>query len=471
MVIPANTYLSNDMGEKYIWDIFHEYEYDDLTTFHSLNMSWGKCQFIGMKRSGLAVGSVFSYKAAEIKKLEKKHLKLTNGLVVNSPVTTLMVQRDKIIAEIKDMIKKDISGYLSILIFCPFMSLDEIKKIGLCDYVPEKFFIPREVLEDKNELAETLNILFQELRVSGEPIKESNHQAIDEFFRGFFPGEELASEEVLEMELQIVSKKELYYEILSFLLMNDITSGHILSCEKWMLDGLAEYMSDRHIPWHYEGNDGGGYELKDENFDTRNSDKDIVIERISRSTYKISVGRKLHLPIEIYEPPKEDFDIDQIPLHLKNEQIREVFLKTFDVANNEIDIISPWMNFYAVDEELIEKMETALKKGVKIKVIYGLKDNNESFEKNRSYRSDQVAEHLMSRFSQYGSLFQIHRDNIHYKLVLCDELYKLEGGFNYLSFEGDYSKADVRKEGSPFGRDIKEIKLLRKEYFSDGWDE
>ncbi len=470
MVIPANTFLSNAVGEKYIWDVFQRYDYEELMSFHSLIISDEKYQFLGISDKGFIIGVIFGFKTEEVKKLDDKHLKLTSGTVISSPINLLLNQRQRIITDIKDGSEIDISEHLSIIVFCPLLSSDDIKRIGLCDNVPEKYFVTREVIEDSNELKKRIIMLIQELcDVKGE-IRECDIQIVKEFLKSKYPKEEQIVEAPLEMELQIVSKKEVYYEILSFLLMNDITSGRIISCEKWMLDGIATYMSERKIPWYYSGNDGIGYELSDENDTSNYEGKAIVIEKKAQNTYKISVGKNLQLPIEIYEPPEVIFDIDQIPLHLKNEQIREVFLKTFEVARDEIDIISPWMNFYAVDEEVIEKMEAALAKGVKIRIIYGLKDNNESFERNRSFRSDQVAEHLLSRFSEYGPLFQIHRDNIHYKLVLCDELYKLEGGFNYLSFEGDYSKGDVRKEGSPFGRNRGEIEYLRKEYFSNGWD-
>jgi hypothetical protein len=62
-------------------------------------------------------------------------------------------------------------------------------------------------------------------------------------------------------------------------------------------------------------------------------------------------------------------------------------------------------------------------------------------------------------------MLSIVRDNIHYKLVLCDDLFKLEGGYNYLSFVGDYENEDTRKEGSPYGTQVEEIRYLRKEYF------
>ena len=152
---------------------------------------------------------------------------------------------------------------------------------------------------------------------------------------------------------------------------------------------------------------------------------------------------------------------------MKNEQIRKVFLKSFIVAEKEIDIISPWMNFGVVNEKFVELMEKSLKRGVIIKILYGLKPNSSEYNISRSNRSDQVARYLKEYFKKFENQLFIQRDNIHYKLVLCDEKFKLEGGYNYLSFMGDYENSDTRREGSPFGTNIDEIRFLRKEYFGN----
>ena len=110
-------------------------------------------------------------------------------------------------------------------------------------------------------------------------------------------------------------------------------------------------------------------------------------------------------------------------------------------------------------------MEDSLSRGVRICIIYGLNPDSSEYNLSRSNRSDQVAKYLRDRFSKYGEMLSIVRDNIHYKLVLCDDLFKLEGGYNYLSFVGDYANEDTRKEGSPYGTQVEEIRYLRKEYF------
>lgn len=160
-------------------------------------------------------------------------------------------------------------------------------------------------------------------------------------------------------------------------------------------------------------------------------------------------------------------NISDIPAHLKNEQIRPVFEFAFDIAEKEVDVISPWMNRTAVNDTLINKMEGALKRGAKIKIIYGIGKDDNGYNQKRSDRSDEVAIELLERFSCFGNRFRIARDNIHYKLVLCDELFRLEGGFNYLSFLGNYDEPGIRKEGTPFDRDTKMIRMLREEYFGN----
>ena len=160
-------------------------------------------------------------------------------------------------------------------------------------------------------------------------------------------------------------------------------------------------------------------------------------------------------------------NISDIPEHLKNEQIRPVFEFAFETAQKEVDVISPWMNRTAVNDTLISKMEGALKRGAKIKIIYGIGKNDNGYNQKRSERSDAVAIELLERFSCFGNRFKISRDNIHYKLVLCDELFRLEGGFNYLSFLGNYDEPGIRKEGTPFDRDVRMIRMLREEYFGN----
>ena len=160
-----------------------------------------------------------------------------------------------------------------------------------------------------------------------------------------------------------------------------------------------------------------------------------------------------------------DKDYSKFPMHIKDADIKKAFLMAFDVAEEEIDIVSPWINRYVVNDSLLRKMEATLHRGVKIRIRYGIETGHDLFDQTRSDRSDEVAEFLKMYFVDAGLNFRITRDNIHYKAIICDEKFYLEGSYNYLSFEGDYSVEGQRKEGTPFGRDITYLRILRQEYF------
>lgn len=276
--------------------------------------------------------------------------------------------------------------------------------------------------------------------------------------------------------MRIIENKninELNYDICEYILRNRI-QGCIIHCASVeIIDSLALYMTEIGIPWGMKSGVSGvsfsyDYDLAAECFHIC-----IVIDGSASLSCK---GKDVLLfslrdieeeNIKALSTDIDTFNIDQVPIHLQNEEIRKMFLKTFIIAQDEIDIISPWMNFSVVNNALINLMKQALQRGVHIRIIYGLNPSSDEFNQIRSERSDQVATKLKESFVDFGDAFSISRDNIHYKLVLCDEKFKLEGGFNYLSFTGDYSDPNTRKEGSPFGRDVNEIRHLRKVYFKN----
>ena len=144
--------------------------------------------------------------------------------------------------------------------------------------------------------------------------------------------------------------------------------------------------------------------------------------------------------------------------HLVNEQIRSKFLETFFIAKSEIDIISPWISANVVDKELLSLMEYALKNNVKIKILYGI-GNDE-----RSKQTDAMASQLLQHFCKYKELFTMKKTNIHYKLLICDDKYAISGSYNFLSFRGDYDGTDNRLEGAEY-IDNKEIIINRRKYY------
>lgn len=237
---------------------------------------------------------------------------------------------------------------------------------------------------------------------------------------------------------------------------------------------LVDFFSKRRIPVFY---DDGYYEKKigimitDKPFNNYNIPC-VVVEfenfskekkEIIKNVCKVDCLYKLEYTTEVVEKEKK-IDWHNYPSHLVNEQINEAFMMAFSVAEKEIDIISPWISENVVNEEFLEIMERTLARGVHIYIRYGIQGGNTKFNTNREEKSKKIAKLMKERFLSYGTAFRIVEDNIHYKLVLCDDKFMLEGSYNYLSFKGDYKNGD-RKEGSPFITDKAEINKQRRRYF------
>lgn len=153
-------------------------------------------------------------------------------------------------------------------------------------------------------------------------------------------------------------------------------------------------------------------------------------------------------------------------VHLKNEEIREKLIYAIDNTLYELNIASPWMNDYVVNDNLIMKIEKCLKRGATIKIVYGMEgSSNRNKNSNRDNRSDKVAAKLKDRLSNYKDRFKIMKVNSHHKLLICDESFCLEGSYNFLSFSGNYEE-DVRAEGATYYTDLKLIRELRNLYFN-----
>ncbi|NRT71277.1 hypothetical protein [Clostridium beijerinckii] len=160
--------------------------------------------------------------------------------------------------------------------------------------------------------------------------------------------------------------------------------------------------------------------------------------------------------------------------HLQNKEIRDKFIKAFSDAKYELNIASPWMNNYVVNNNLINMMENLLSRGGSIKIIYGIEENSsiyhikkDSSNRSKNRNSDIIAERLKDRFKYYGENFKIKKVNSHNKLLICDEQYYMETSFNLLSFSGEYDEnsKDIRDEGATYSTNIEVIKDLRNRYF------
>lgn len=156
---------------------------------------------------------------------------------------------------------------------------------------------------------------------------------------------------------------------------------------------------------------------------------------------------------------------------LRNEELRDVFIRTFDWAKKEICILAPWINRRVVNDLLMDKMERVLGRGVSIRIVYGIGElssnkQNGKADDFRNKRTEEIAAELRKKFSCYGKRFIMQRSNTHGKLLICDDFFYVIGSFNFLSFDGNYAGQDTREELGDYSENKEMISLYKKRHFA-----
>ena len=149
---------------------------------------------------------------------------------------------------------------------------------------------------------------------------------------------------------------------------------------------------------------------------------------------------------------------------LRNEEIRNRLIEAIEQARFEIDILSPWMNHYVVNDSFIEKLQRAIDRGVTIKIRYGIGGTSFS-EKDRvrNERTESVARTLFTRL--HSDKLKLIKGNEHSKLFICDDDFYVITSFNPLSFDGDYRKENQRGEIGELSRDKSNLLSYRSFFF------
>ena len=144
-------------------------------------------------------------------------------------------------------------------------------------------------------------------------------------------------------------------------------------------------------------------------------------------------------------------------------------MSALNEAKIELDIFSPWMNAYVCDKKFMEKISRLLNQGVKVKIRYGIANDNSANrngQNNRSDTTEKIARQLHENFGDKEG-FSLYRDNSHAKLFICDDKYYVLSSFNVLSFKGAYEKnPELRREIGEYSSNQKNLMLYRKKYFN-----
>jgi len=156
--------------------------------------------------------------------------------------------------------------------------------------------------------------------------------------------------------------------------------------------------------------------------------------------------------------------------YVENQQMKDLFYRAFDEAQSEICLVSPWLGKWLMrDNVLMNKMESALKRGVDVKIVYGIgTENGYKTSDNRSVTSKEVASDLKRKWlkKSYPGKIKLHVSNTHFKLLMCDETFLVIGSYNFLSNQGKFGEAGSWHEAGEYAEDKDRICQLKEIHFS-----
>ena len=139
---------------------------------------------------------------------------------------------------------------------------------------------------------------------------------------------------------------------------------------------------------------------------------------------------------------------------------KKYFKHILNNAKKEIFIQSPWIRKDILDIYKND-MQSAIGRGVKIKVKYGMKPRNKFGRVGIDNDSAEFFNSLDKKF------FQLIKGNDHSKIIICDDDFMIIGSFNWLSFGGGKDDNEVRGETSTINTNKDEIKKQKERFVSE----
>lgn len=160
---------------------------------------------------------------------------------------------------------------------------------------------------------------------------------------------------------------------------------------------------------------------------------------IDTSKFKANENKALKENIEKFSNLTAEVIQKQVNLELdlsegatiETTQHKEYLLYALKKAKQAVYIHSPWVRHNVV-KEYEKHIESALQKGIKVSIKYGLKPRN----KNDKLPIDTKTKMLFDKWDKSYPNFKATTDNNHSKILICDDEFMIIGSFNWLSFGG-----------------------------------
>ena len=140
-------------------------------------------------------------------------------------------------------------------------------------------------------------------------------------------------------------------------------------------------------------------------------------------------------------------------------ETQEKFAKALKTVKSKILIESPWIKRATL--KYINSIENALKKGVKVIILYGIESNDEhhygTMEKLRNLESKYKKNfHLIHLPSHFEEKQNYKMTGTHRKLIIKDNDYYIQGSFNFLSFNKEKGQKIANEESILIPKKVQE---------------
>jgi hypothetical protein len=134
------------------------------------------------------------------------------------------------------------------------------------------------------------------------------------------------------------------------------------------------------------------------------------------------------------------FRAQRKPVRLKVTDMPRYRREALRFATKRLLIVSPWVKIFVVNDAFIDLLESALRRGVKVDIAIGFKDD-------LSDSHETAIDKLIGLCRKYPALMALHKWKSHEKVLIADQAY-IDGSFNWLSFQGVDDKYYVRERGT-----------------------
>lgn len=189
-------------------------------------------------------------------------------------------------------------------------------------------------------------------------------------------------------------------------------------------------------------------------FDRLISEQNLIPSNAKSNAWVEKENKRERLNKEVIESRLESAPDLSEGATLEVGEHKRYFIYVLKNAKKHIYIQSPWVR-HNVLEIYKEYIQSALEKGVKITIKYGMQKRS---QKDKQEIDEEVLAYLNELKAKYQN-FSLKHDYDHSKILICDDEFMIVGSFNWLSF-GEENKGSeaLRGETSTINKNKDSIK-------------